>query len=104
MTGLAHLGILLLPGFALARIMLVVADRAIWVVVIVAILGALMVNKDLVGSTFYTIVQFIGVATWTMAVLWLGCVIALARGYGEPPTSGLSVSIFGPFGRKKLAQ
>jgi hypothetical protein len=103
MTGLAHLGVVVLPGFVLARIMFATADRAVWIAMIVAVLGALMVNKDLVGSTLYTVVQFGGVATWTMAALWLGCVIALARGYGGTPAPGLAQSIFGPFGGAKPA-
>lgn len=104
MTGLAHLGIVVLPGFALARIMFATADRAVWIAVLIAILGALTVNKDLVGSTLYTIVQYGGVATWTMAALWLGCVIALARGYGGAPTPGLDGSILDPFGNSRPAR
>jgi hypothetical protein len=94
MSDLAHLGILILPAFCLARIAVFTADRAISTTLMAAAVGALSVNKDLIGSTAYTVVLWIGIATLSTLALWVGCMIALSRGRVEPAVAGFAESIF----------
>jgi hypothetical protein len=96
MSDLAHLGILILPAFCLARIAVFTSDRAISATLIVAAAGALSVNKDLIGDTAYMVALWIGMATLSTLALWVGCIIALFRGCVEPPVFGLAESIFLP--------
>ncbi|MGP0075521.1 MAG: glycosyltransferase family 87 protein [Bryobacteraceae bacterium] len=103
MTDLAHLGPAMLPAFCLARIAIFRGDRIIGAAVIVAAAGALAVNKDLIGDTGYTAVTWAGVASWSMLVLWAGCVTALAQGDGEPPVRGFADSIFPFLARRSAA-
>ncbi len=98
MSDLAHLGPTILPAFCLARIAIFRGDRIIGATLVVAAVGALAVNKDLIGDTGYTVVLWVGVATLSMLALWGGCVTALARGYGEPPVRGFAISVFPFFG------
>jgi hypothetical protein len=70
------------------------ADRAISATLIVAAAGALSVNKDLIGSTAYTVVLWIGVATLSTLALWAGCIIALFQGRVQPPVVNFAETIF----------
>jgi hypothetical protein len=94
MSDLAHLGILISPALCLARIAVFTADRAISATLIIAAAGALCVNKDLIGSTAYTVVLWIGVATLSTLALWAGCIIALFQGRVQPPVVNFAESIF----------
>jgi hypothetical protein len=94
MSDLSHLGILILPALCLARIAVFTADRAIAATLIVAAAGALSVNKDLIGSTAYTVVLWIGIATLSTLALWAGCIIALFQGRVQPPVVNFAQSIF----------
>lgn len=94
MSDLAHLGTLILPGFCLARLAIFDGSRIIGATMAIALAGALVVNKDLVGETGYTAVLWAGVATWSMVAFWAGCILALAQGRGAPPSDGFARSIF----------
>ncbi len=93
MSDLAHLGVVILPAFCLARIAAVYRDRTATAALVVAAAGAIVVNKDLVGGTFYTAALWGGAATWSLLALWVGCVIALARGRTGAPTGEFTRAI-----------
>ena len=102
MSSLAHLGALILPAFCLSRIAVLTSDRLIAAALVVAAVGALCVNKDLVGGRAFTLLLWLGIATLSMLAVWAGCAIALARGRVGAPVAGFSESIF-VFSRRGLA-
>lgn len=103
MSDLAHLGLLIMPMFCLARLAIFNHDRMIAAIVAAAAIAALAVNKDLFGATAYTVVLWAGVATGGMLALWVNCVAALMRGCGEPPAEGFAGSIL-PLVRRRNAR
>jgi glycosyl transferase family 87 len=92
MCDLAHLGILILPLFCLARLAFVDHDRVAGAALILAAACAIL-RKDLIADGPYTAVLWGGAATWCMVALWAGCVWALARGRAAPPALDFTASI-----------
>jgi hypothetical protein len=82
MSGRAHFGLLLLPGFCLARIAFATGSRALWTLLGLAVLLTLVANKDLVGRTLYDAFLWGGATTACTLLLWLGCVLVLWRPVG----------------------
>jgi hypothetical protein len=85
MSSPAHFGLLLLPGFALARAAVVHCRAWAWPVLAVALAGALLTNKDLWGDLVYTVGLWYGAATLTAVACLFGCVCALVIKPVEPP-------------------
>ena len=86
MSSMAHFGTLVLPGFCLARYAVINRDRTVGSLVVCAAILGILSNKDPVGAKAYTALLWCGVVTANTFLLWLGCVIALARApRGRPP-------------------
>lgn len=83
MSSPAHFGLLVLPGFALARAAVVGRCWWAWPPVAVALLGGLSINKDLWGDKLYTLGLWYGAATWATAATLFGCVAGLMIGPKE---------------------
>jgi hypothetical protein len=79
MSSKAHFGVLILPAFCLARFAVHNRDRTILALVAAAAALAVACNRDLVGYIAYTSMLWIGTVTLCTLLLWLGCVLALAR-------------------------
>ena len=94
MTDLAHMGPVILPGLCLARLAFMPGEWRSRASLAVALLIAVIFNKDLVGWRLYDLVMWSGVGAWASAALWAGCVSALARGLGEAPSPSFRQSIF----------
>lgn len=94
MSGMAHFGVLALPAFSLSRIAVLAERRDIWLMILLAAIGGLIANKDLVGGTVYTALLWAGAVTWSAVALWIGSIIALARNYGEPALPAFARSLF----------
>jgi hypothetical protein len=86
MSSPAHFGILVLPGFCLARVALVDRDRWIGALVAAAAAISALCNLDLVGRTVYMTLLWSGALTAVTLLLWLGCVLALVRIGGRAKT------------------
>jgi hypothetical protein len=92
MSSKAHFGTLILPGFCLARYALAHRDRVVGFLVVSAAILGILANKDLVGAAAYTALLWMGAVTIETLLLWLGCVLALARGSAAPVGSATSGS------------
>jgi hypothetical protein len=79
MSGKAHFGVLLVPGFCLARAALRGRDRLAGALLAAAVSLALLGNKDLLGNRLYTLSLWYGATTWEALLLLLGCGAVLSR-------------------------
>jgi len=79
MSGIAHFGPTVLAAFCLAQLALFGGSRMSAALLAIAIALALPANKDLVGATVYNVVLWNGFVTLSAVVLWIACLIALAR-------------------------
>lgn len=80
MSSKPHFCTLLLPGFAVARVMMSgKKSRGLAVVVGAAILCGLLANKDLVKARIYTLVLWYGLVTFSAILLGIACGIAIVR-------------------------
>jgi hypothetical protein len=79
MSSKTHYCVLLLPAFCVARLALQRRDRLLWPLLLGAIALGILSNKDLWGSTIYTLALWYGSVTWSAVLLLLGCVYALIR-------------------------
>ena len=86
MTGLAHLPIVAPAAALLARRTVVRRDPWAGVPLAVAVVIALILNKDLVGGRIYDAVQWSGGATLALLALWFGTTVALLRPAARPAT------------------
>jgi hypothetical protein len=84
MSSKAHFGVLILPGFCLARAALVDNRRLLLPVLAAAVLLAVASNKDLLGERLYTLSLWLGCVTWETLVLLAGCLVLVARGDSRP--------------------
>lgn len=84
MSGLAHFPVVALPALILARRAVSTRDPRAALPLGVAVVMAILVNKDLVGATIYDAVLWSGAATIAALALWFGCVLVLARGENRP--------------------
>jgi hypothetical protein len=85
MSSAAHFGLLLLPGFALARAAVVGRRKWAWPVLAAGLAAAALTNKSLWGDTLYTIGLWYGSATWAAVACLLGCVAGLVARPVETP-------------------
>jgi hypothetical protein len=91
MSSPAHFGLLLLPGFALARTAVVSRKAWAWPLLLAALLGALLINKDLWGDKLYTLGLWYGSATGATVAMLLGCVIGLVTSRAETFTESTQI-------------
>jgi hypothetical protein len=71
-----HFCTLILPGFCLTRDALNRRDVLQGMIVLAAVAGSVMCNKDLWGPTVYDFVLWYGGVFWTTFVLFVGCIRA----------------------------
>lgn len=76
MSSPAHFGLLILPGFCVARLAVLRRDRALWGLLLMAVVGALL-KKDLLGNNLYTWGLHLGMVMWTTLALLVACLVAL---------------------------
>jgi hypothetical protein len=79
MSSPAHFGLLLLPGFCLARLAVYRKDRVLRAMLAAAILTTLPLQKDLVRSWLYTRSLELGLIMWVTIFLLIGCLVGLRR-------------------------
>jgi Glycosyltransferase family 87 len=72
MSSKAHFGVLILPGFLLARSALHTGSRLQWASLLLAVTLALLSNKDPLGEDLYTLTLWYGTATWQTLALLVG--------------------------------
>jgi hypothetical protein len=72
MSSKAHFGVLILPGFLLARSALHTGSRLQWASLLLAVALALLSNKDPLGEDLYTLTLWYGTATWQTLALLVG--------------------------------
>ncbi len=78
MSSKAHFGVLLLPGFCLARAACVEGRRWLRPLLGASVLLALATNKGPLGEHLYTLSLWFGCVTWEALVLLAGCFALLA--------------------------
>jgi hypothetical protein len=90
MSSKAHFGMLVLPGFCLARA--AVRTRSRWAggLLGTAVLLALLGNKDPLGERLYTVTLWCGCVTWQTLALLAGCLLVLRREGLESRAGGLA--------------
>jgi hypothetical protein len=79
MSSKAHFGVLILPGFCLARAVLVDKRRLLSPVLAAVILLAVLSNKDPLGERLYTLSLWLGCVTWETLLLLAGCLTLVVR-------------------------
>jgi hypothetical protein len=88
MSSKAHFGVLILPGFCLARAWLRprqgqqrrgVRRTILGGLLLLAVFLSLAANKDLVGGRLYTLALWLGNTTWQALALLAGCLVVLAQ-------------------------
>jgi Glycosyltransferase family 87 len=77
MSGKAHFGTMLVPGFTLARLMVQKGSPVLAAVLAIALLGILS-SQNFMGDYFVCVVMWYGVVTWSALVLLVGCWYGLA--------------------------
>jgi hypothetical protein len=80
MSSKAHFGVLVLPGFCLARGALASGSRLLWAVLLASLALGLVSNKDPIGDQLYSLTMWYGFTTWQTLLLLAGCLMALAPG------------------------
>jgi hypothetical protein len=100
MSSPAHFGLLLLPGFTLARA--AVVGRRPWAgpCLVVALAGSLLTNKDLWGQAIYTAGLWYGSATAAALACLFACVAALVS--TPAATAPTSVTVVGRVSRPRV--
>lgn len=79
MSSPAHFGVLLLPGFLLARVVCRTPGSPLTPALVVMVVAGAMANKDLVGEFLYTMQLWLGLTMWSAVAALCGCALALAR-------------------------
>lgn len=79
MSSMAHFGILLVPGFCLARRAFARRDRVLVVLLAAAVAAAVLSNKDLIGGNLYTFALWCGCVMFNALFLLAGCLFELKR-------------------------
>jgi hypothetical protein len=85
MSSKAHFGVLVLPGFCLARKALASRSRLLGTVLAAALALGLVSNKDPIGDQLYSLTMWYGFTTWQTLLLLLGCLLVLAPGQRSLP-------------------
>jgi hypothetical protein len=79
MSSKAHFGVLLVPGFCLARAALAPGRRSERALLLSAVALGLLSGKTPLGERLYTLTLWYGAVTWQSLLLLLGCLVALWR-------------------------
>jgi hypothetical protein len=79
MSSKAHFGVLIVPGFLLARAAITSGSPFLWVCLLGSTALALLSNKDPLGEDLYTLTLWYGTATWQALILLLGCLTVVWR-------------------------
>jgi hypothetical protein len=79
MSSMAHFGILVVPGFCLARRAFSRGDRLLTALLAAAVAAAVVSNKDLLGGWLYTAALWCGCVMWCSLLLLAGCLRELLR-------------------------
>jgi hypothetical protein len=95
MSSKAHFGILVLPGFCVARAAAASGRRWGWALVAVAAALGLAGNKDPLGERLYTLTLWLGSVTLQTLILLAGC-LALLRRPLDPVAATLPVAATSP--------
>jgi hypothetical protein len=85
MSSKPHFCTLFLPGFCLARLAVQQRNRVVAVLLVGAIVGAMLANKDLLGDTIYTFTLWYGCVTWSALLLLKAAGFALVTAAREIP-------------------
>jgi hypothetical protein len=96
MSSKAHFGVLVLPGFCLARRVVAMRSRLLGMVFILALALGLLSNKDPIGDQLYSLTLWYGFTTWQTLLLLLGCLLVLGQAWLSPPLALPGVSVTGP--------
>jgi hypothetical protein len=83
MSSKAHFGVLILPGFCLARAAVRQRSPLLGGLLLIAVALALLGNKDPLGEKLYTLTLWYGTVMLETLVLLAGCLLLL-RKQGEP--------------------
>lgn len=78
MSSKAHFGILVLPGFCLARAAVSKKHPWLWPLLVASVMLALVFNKGPLGEGAYTLTLWLGCVTWQTLLLLAGCLGLLA--------------------------
>lgn len=85
----AHFGVLVLPGFCLARAALVEEktkhSRLLMLVLLAATVSAVLSNKDPLGERLYTVVLWLGSVTIHTLLLLVGCLMVVWKQRSPAP-------------------
>jgi hypothetical protein len=79
MSSKAHFGILIVPGFLLARAAVASGSRFLWGCLLASVSLALVSNKDVVGDAVYSLTLEYGTVMWHTVILLVGCLTYLWR-------------------------
>jgi hypothetical protein len=79
MSSVPHFATLLLPGWLLARAVIVERRWGLLPFLVAMVLGSVMSNKDLIGSRAYTLGLWGGSVMWAAVAGFVGCAVALAN-------------------------
>jgi hypothetical protein len=79
MSSKAHFGVLIVPGFILARAALTSGSRFLWGCLLPAFALSLLSNKDPLGEDLYSLTLWYGTATWESLFLLVGCLTVVWR-------------------------
>jgi hypothetical protein len=86
MSSKAHFGVLVLPGFCLARRAVASRSRLLWTLVLLALALGMISNKDPIGDWLYSLTLWYGFTTWQTLLLLAGCLLVLGRdGLSQAP-------------------
>jgi len=79
MSGKAHFGTMILPGFCLARLAVRTKDATLWALLLISILTGILSNEFLWGERVSSLALWYGSVTWSAFFLMLGCGYGLAK-------------------------
>jgi hypothetical protein len=90
MSSKAHFGILVLPGFCLARAAVSKKHPWTWPLLVASVILALVFNKGPLGEGAYTLTLWLGCVTWQTLLLLAGCLGLLAFDKTSAPVQNAS--------------
>ncbi len=83
MSSKAHFGVLVLPGFCLARAAAAGRSKVLGALLLAAVALALLASKDLLGEKLYTLTLWYGTVTTETLLLLAGCLLVLQQERGK---------------------
>jgi hypothetical protein len=87
MSSKAHFGVLILPGFYLARAAFCSGNRAVMLCLLPSVVLGLLSNKSPMGDRLYTLTLWCGFTTWQTLLLLAGCLLLLWQGRVAPASA-----------------